>query len=343
MNKKQITGMIIAAVIIIVTGITGIASNVISEKFKESAAKKEEQTTDMFSSLLDSGEVDIDAPDGPYIGRLDIIGTIQGSTSDTLATGDTSTYNHNVLMKFVDEMEKDSNNKGILLYVDSPGGTVYHSDELYLKLMEYKEKTKRPIYAYFVTEACSGGYYISMAADKIYANRNCMTGSIGVIMSMYNYSELFKKVGVEEIDITSGANKAMGSGGLEMTEEQKEILQSMVDEAYDQFTGIVSEGRNMDINTVKKLADGRIYTALQAKENNLIDEIGSLDDLKAALEEADGVGKGVEYYKPEGDTFSDIFSSILGEIQNITKKSDVQIVQELINNPTDGVLMYYAK
>jgi protease-4 len=163
-------------------------------------------------------------------------------------------------------MEMADNNKGILLYVNSPGGTVYESDEMYLKLLEYKEKTGTPVYAYFASEACSGAYYISMAADEIYANRNTWTGSIGVIISLMNYEGLLKKIGVEEIDITSGKNKTIGSGAHEMTPQQAKILQRLVDEAYDQFTKIVAKGRDMKLEKVQKLGDGRIYSAAQAKK-----------------------------------------------------------------------------
>ena len=134
--------------------------------------------------------------------------------------------------------------------------------------MEYKEETGRPIWAYFGSQACSGGYYVAMAADKIYANRNGWTGSIGVIISLLNCEGLYEKLGIEEINVTSGANKSMGSAGEELTEEQREILQSLVDESYDQFVGIVSKGRKMKEDKVRELADGRLYSALQAKENN---------------------------------------------------------------------------
>lgn len=149
-------------------------------------------------------------------------------------------------------MKNSPYNKGILLIVDSPGGGVYESDELYLKLKDYKETTGNPIWTYMKSEACSGGYYISMASDKIFANRNCTTGSIGVIMSLVNTKDLYDKLGIKEINITSGKNKAMGSSGQDLTDEQKEILQSNVDEAYEQFVSIVADGRKMDVETVKK-------------------------------------------------------------------------------------------
>ena len=121
----------------------------------------------------------------------------------------------------------DENNKGILLYINSPGGGTYESDEMYLELKKYKEKTGRPIYAYYAQTAASGALYISMAADEIYANRMTMTGSIGVIMQNYDASGLMEKLGIKSDNIVSGRNKGMG-GYDGLTDEQKQILQSMV-------------------------------------------------------------------------------------------------------------------
>ena len=261
MKKKQWIGIVVAGVVFIAVCATGIFSNVVQSKLTEKAdTKSKTSTSEMLSSIWGSSEEKVTLPEEDFVGVLNIVGTIQANSSNSISlTGsDDGQYNHNLYMKYVDELEKSKNNKAILLYVNSPGGTVYESDELYLKLMEYKEKTKRPVYAYFGSQACSGAYYISMAADKIYTNRNTWTGSIGVIVSLTNYKKLYDKLGIKEIDITSGKNKSMGSGGLDLTDEQYDILQSLVDEAYDQFAGIVSEGRGIDIATVKKIADGRI-------------------------------------------------------------------------------------
>ena len=251
-------------------------------------------------------------------------------------------YNHDLYMKYIDKMIKSSSNKGIMLYVDSPGGTVYESDELYLKLEEYKEKTKRPIWAYFAQEACSGGYYISMAADTIYANRNCWTGSIGVIVSLTNYKGLYDKLGIKEIDITSGPNKAMGSGGLDMTNEQKQIMQGLVDEAYDQFVSIVSEGRGINDADVRKIADGRIYTAKQAKENGLVDEVGSYEEEKQDFIQTNDFDKNITFYEPDNDMNS-LVSSLFQAAEDVTPKSDAQIVKDMIDTKGKGVLKYYAE
>ena len=340
MKTKQIISIVITGVVIIAVGITGVASNVIGSKLiKQNKTETSSIVKDMFSSV--SGDSNIELPNKDFVGVINIEGEIGASSSNSLTSD--STYNHDFYLKYIEKMEKSDKNKGILLYVDSPGGAVYESDEMYLKLMEYKEKTKRPIWAYFASQACSGGYYISMAADKIYANRNCWTGSIGVIVSLTNCKKLYDKLGIKEIDITSGKNKAMGSAGLDLTKEQQDILQSLVDEAYDQFVDIVAEGRKMDTSEVKKIADGRIYSAKQAKEINLIDEVGSLEDEKKAFAKEAGFSSDITYYTPENDSLSGIFSSLFGAVKDIVPKSDIDLAEDIVQNNGNGVLKYYAK
>ena len=337
MKTKQIISIVITGVVIIAVGITGVASNVIGSKLiKQNKTETSSIVKDMFSS-----DSNIELPNKDFVGVINIEGEIGASSSNSLTSD--STYNHDFYLKYIEKMEKSDKNKGILLYVDSPGGAVYESDEMYLKLMEYKEKTKRPVWAYFASQACSGGYYISMAADKIYANRNCWTGSIGVIVSLTNCKKLYDKLGIKEIDITSGKNKAMGSQGLELTKEQRGILQSLVDEAYDQFVGIVADGRKMDKSAVKKIADGRIYSAKQAKEINLVDEVGSLKDEKKAFAKEAGFSEDITYYTPEKDSLSGMFSSIFGAVKDIVPKSDIDLAEDIVKNNGNGVLKYYAK
>ena len=238
-----------------------------------------------------------------YIGVVDVVGTISEDSSDT--------YNHQYILNAIDAMMDDGENKGIILYVDTPGGSVFASDELYLKIKEYQKKTKRPVYASMQSMAASGGYYISAPCDKIIANRNCWTGSIGVTLgTMYDVSELLDKIGIKTNTITSGANKAMGSNVEAMTSEQREIFQSLVDEAYEQFVGIVAKGRDMKTSEVKKLADGRIYTAKQALANSLIDEIGTFEEAAADMKAEYKLGDcELEYF--ESPTTTD-WTSLLG-------------------------------
>lgn len=206
-----------------------------------------------------------------YIAVLDIVGTI--------SENDGYTYDQQYLLDSVEQIMEDHHNQGLILHIDSPGGAVYQIDELYLKLMDYKETTGRPVYAAIESYAASGGYYEACAADKIYANRNAITGSIGVIMGEFvDLSGLLDRLGVNVSYITSGANKSMGNSYQPLTEEQKAIYQSICNEYYDRFVKIVAEGRNLDERTVRKLADGRIYSASQALQHGLIDGLESFDD-----------------------------------------------------------------
>lgn len=239
----------------------------------------------------------------PYVGALYVEGQIASSSSSS------DTYQQSWLIRQINYMMNDESNEGIMLYVNSPGGSVYASDELYLKLEEYKEKTERPLYAYFAETAASGGYYIAAGADKITANRNCTTGSIGVYLGpIINAGALFDKVGIDVEIIRSGANKAMGNNYEPLTDEQRAIYQQYVNESYEQFVGIVAKGRNMSVDKVKQIADGRIYTAAQAKSNGLIDEVSSFEEAKQAmLAENKLVGKcefATVRYTPKTDWYS---------------------------------------
>ena len=154
--------------------------------------------------------------DHDYIGILEIHGTMSDDGSDPA-------YNQEWLLERMDDMIYDDHNKGLILSVDTPGGSVYTIDELYLKIKEYQNKTKRPVYAYMESMAASGGYYISAPADKIYANRNCWTGSIGVTVgTVYDISGFLEDLGIATVTITAGDNKAMGSSVEPLTEEQRE-------------------------------------------------------------------------------------------------------------------------
>lgn len=244
-----------------------------------------------------------------YIGVLTIEGTISETESSSVLTG-TSGYHHQWLLNRIDDMINDDQNQGLVLFINTPGGSVYASDELYYKIKEYKE-TGRPVYSAMGSQCTSGGYYISAPCDKIIANRNCWTGSIGVtIGTLYDISGLLDKLGVETVTITSGDNKAMGSTTDPMTSEQKAIFQSLVDEAYDQFVGIVAEGRDMKVAEVKKLADGRVYTAKQAKRNGLIDEIGTLEEAIETMQEDKNLwSSNVEYIDyQENTSFGSLFA-----------------------------------
>ncbi len=335
MKRKQLIGIIITGAVIIAVGITGVVSNIIANRMINNSKSGvgfalEAMRKSAFSTELPAEE---------FVGVINVVGEIGASASSF--SSDTN-YNHSMYMDYIDQMKDSKWNKGILLYVDSPGGAVYQSDELYLKLMEYKEETNRPVWAYFASEACSGGYYVSMAADRIYANRNCWTGSIGVIVSLLNCKDLYDKLGIKEIDITSGRNKAMGSSALDLTDEQYNILQGLVDEAYDQFVEIVCKGRGMDEAVVRELADGRIYSAKQALEANLIDEIGSLEEEKEAFIVETGCDSDVLFHIPKNDV-DNFFSLLFSKAEKLIPKSEMELATDIIENKGNGVLKYYAE
>ena len=279
-----------------------------------------------------------------YIGQLTVEGTIAESVSGNMLTG-TSSYYHEWTLDMIDQMMADQENKALLLYVNSPGGTIYASDELYLKLKEYKETTGRPVYSYMASEAASGGYYISAAADRIIANRNCWTGSIGVtIGTLYDVSELLDKLGVSTVTITSGRNKAMGSTTDPMTKEQREIFQSLVDEAYDQFVGIVAEGRHMKERKVRKLADGRIYTAKQALENGLIDQIASYEEATAEIQRqvrSSAAVKSIEHKSDDG-FLSSILMGAFGTQAQPEALSTYDVVKALLRENNTFTVTYLS-
>ena len=322
MNKKQIGGLIIAAVLFIAVGVSSVLTNTFSERMLADS---------MEQILTDS--VGFDPPSDDYIAVVRVEGTIQEQTAAGMFDVPVG-YQHITTLDYIDNLMGDGNNRGILLYVDSPGGTVYESEELYLKLKEYKEQTGRPVWDYMAHYAASGGYLISMAADKIYANPNTTTGSIGVIMSGFDMTGLYEKLGIRYVSITSGDFK----DSSKMTDEQIAVYQEQVDEYYNKFVGIVAEGRGMAEEDVKTLADGRVYTANQALENGLVDEISLYEDMTAAMSSEPGA---YEFYEPEGEV--SFFSSLFAKIESIIPKSEAQILTETAAEMESGVPMYYAE
>jgi len=166
----------------------------------------------------------------------------------------------------------------LILRIDSPGGTVGDSQEIYSAINRLKSKGCKVI-ASFGNISASGGVYIGVAADKIVANPGTITGSIGVIIRGNNISELLNKIGIKFETVKSGLFKDILSPDKPLSKEGRDLLQNLIDESYSQFTIAVSEGRNIPVDDVKKFADGRIFTGSQAKELGLVDELG--DEYKA--------------------------------------------------------------
>jgi protease-4 len=187
--------------------------------------------------------------------------------------------------------------KAIVLRIDSPGGGVVPSQEIYDAVRRVRAKHSKTVVASMGTVAASGGYYIAAATDRIMANPGTLTGSIGVIMELANVEGLLKKIGVESVVVKSGEHKDLGSPFRQMKEQERRILQNVIEDVHAQFIEAVAEGRSLKIAEVRPLADGRIFTGRQAKAERLVDELGDLEDavkLAAELAGIEGEPKVVE-------------------------------------------------
>jgi len=175
----------------------------------------------------------------------------------------------------------DTNVRAVVLRVESPGGTMSGSDYYLHLLKQMKSKRNIPVVVSMGATAASGGYYVSMVGSEIYAEPSTITGSIGVIASLFDASELLNKIGVESTPITSGPHKTMGSFAKPMTEEERVLWQRLIDDNFDRFKQVIREGRRKFANNpedLDKLATGQVFTANDALANGLIDKIGFIDD-----------------------------------------------------------------
>lgn len=192
--------------------------------------------------------------------------------------------------QIIDEIvnfRKDESIKAIVLRVDSPGGGVGPSQEIYEEV--HKAVAVKPVVVSMGSVAASGGYYISAPASQILANPGTITGSIGVIMEFTNFEELLQKVGLKALVVKSGEHKDIGSPVRPMTAEDKKILQGLIDDVHQQFISAVAEGRKLPEEKVRALADGRIYTGRQAMELGLVDKLGNLQDAVKTAGELAGI------------------------------------------------------
>ncbi len=265
-----------------------------------------------------------------FIAALYIEGTISEANQS---------YNQKWLMNTIYSLKENERNSGLAIFINSPGGAVYQADEVYLALNDYKT-TGRPIYVYQGSMAASGGYYISCAANKIYANRNTLTGCIGVIMgNSFDLTGLFENLGIKSTTIHSGANKNMFNYDEPVTEEQKAIMQSICDECYDQFVSIVAKSRGIQYNTCCKLSDGRLYTAKQALENRLIDAIDSWDNMLRDLAENElkmpGIKVNTYKYERKNAGLYDLISGKVTDFANAKAAAQlglpVSVIEEMNN------------
>lgn len=320
-NTKRWVALAIAILLLI---LSGISSGITASLFKS----KEENMEDAFASFFQSNKPMTESIlQGSDKKNRVLLVPIEGMISSNQTPNPflQEGYNHDLILSALETAKEDKTIKGIVLEVNSPGGGVYESAQVYDKVMEVKKARNIPVIAVMESMAASGGYYISCAADKIFASQETITGSIGVIMSSLNMSGLLDKLGIQDQTIKSAAHKDIGSSNRPMTDEERNILQTYVNSAYQRFVDVVSKGRKMPKEQILPLADGRIYDGVQAKSVGLVDEIAYPDQAYAAFEKQLG-HKDMEFF-----TYSQPFSfSSLGFPFAKSKQTSEEILADKV-------------
>jgi protease-4 len=211
--------------------------------------------------------------------------------------------------------------KAVVMRVNSPGGSAVASDEIYHMLLDFD----KPVVIWMGETAASGGFYISCAGDYVFAHRDTLTGSIGVISQFINAEEFLDKYGIEAVVITSGPYKDMGSLFREMTDEEQEIWNDMIDQIYDDFVAIVADARELPVETVRELADGRVYTGQQALEYGLIDAVGLTSDAIAKAAELGGIEGEPQVIELKTTP------SLLESLYSLQSRSAIPTLEEVLN------------
>ena len=228
------------------------------------------------------------------------------------------------IISLIKRFRENDDIKSIVIRIDSPGGVIGPSQEIYREIRKTTQEKK--IIASMGSIAASGGYYIAAATNGIVANPGTITGSIGVIMAYTNFRKVLDKIGMVPVVIKSGPFKDMGSPTKDMSKEEKEVLQSFVDQAHRQFVTAIAEGRNMNIDRVKFLADGRIYTGEEAVKQGLVDRLGNFEDAIEWAGEMGGIQGSVStvYKKKEKFSFLKyVMESTLHDLINRVTRQDI--------------------
>ena len=258
-----------------------------------------------FSMVMLSSVGGIDS--GPQVGVVEVIGPITDSKK--------AVQN---IRRFV----KDDNIKALVIRVDSPGGSVGPSQEIYDAVK--KAKAIKPLVVSMGSTAASGGYYIACGADTVYANPGTITGSIGVITQVITVDKLVEKADIEVHTVATGKFKDSGSPFKEFSVDDEVYFRSMIDDIYDQFVEDVAACRKLDETKVRELADGRVYTGRQAKKNKLVDELGSMQDaVDFVAKKAKLDGEPTLVYPPEETSFLSqaLSASVDNAIDTVQKRT----------------------
>ncbi|MEM6911239.1 MAG: signal peptide peptidase SppA [Verrucomicrobiota bacterium] len=271
---------------------------------------------------------------GGKIARIDVEGVIS-SEVDRAGQSMVSRFKEQVTQAL-----SDKEVKAIVLHVNSPGGGVTASDTMYQAVAEARQK--KPVVVYMNSVAASGGYYIACAANQIVANETTITGSIGVIIQTFGFQGLLNSIGLELRTFKSGQNKDLLNGARDLTEEEKAIVQNLVNESYDKFVSIVAEGRGIEPATLREgIADGRIFSGRQAFQNKLVDQLGYVE---TAYQVARELGKAPE---AEVIRYQESFGlgallSLLGKAPAMESenKIEIDVAERLLPNLQPGQMYF---
>lgn len=332
MNMKRWFAILGASVLLAVS----IFVNTLSSAFSTDWTAMMEE----FASVSSSEFYETVIEEGNMNERVALL-TVNGVIQDTGSTGSlfaTETYNHQFFLEQLEQAKTDESVKAIVLQVNSPGGGVVESAQIYKEIREIQEEAGKPVYVSMGSMAASGGYYISASADKIFVNKETITGSIGVIMQSVNYGKLAEKYGVEFVTIKSGPFKDIMSPSREMTEEERELLQVMLNDSYEDFVDIIEQGRNMTEAEVKKVADGRIVNGRQAVEAGLADEIGFIEDVVQAIKTDNDLEDAEVFEYGYSPSFSSLFAMKAQSFFGVDMES--KLIGKLIADNSAPRMMY---
>ncbi|MGG0656337.1 signal peptide peptidase SppA [Rummeliibacillus pycnus] len=336
MTAKRWIALGIAALLFVVSTIASIMWSFAKLDFKKSIDSAINVSSTYERQVLGTGNP------AKKIAVLTVNGTIQDTGDSSSIFSSETTYNHQNFIKQLDDILDDHQVKGVLLKVNSPGGGTNESKQIYEKLKQIKKERNIPIYVSMGSMAASGGYYISAPADKIFADEETITGSIGVIMHGMDYSKLAKKYGIEFNTIKTGPYKDIMSGSREMTDAEKKLLQNMVDDSYNRFVKVVADGRGMSVKEVKAIADGRIMNGSQAVKAGLVDELGYSEDALYALKKENQLEDAEVYEYTSSQDWTSVFSSKVNTLLGGSVEKEA-ISKLLLKNSAPRMMYLYGE
>src|SRR5262245_51760379 len=260
-------------------------------------------SVDLTPPIRELEETTVEGRGNAKILLLDISGVLSDEAVSPVLTLGSQPSRVPLLVRIREELKKaqeDDRVRALVLRINSPGGTVTASDIIFRELELFRQRTKIPMVAALMDVAASGGYYVALACDTIVAHPTTVTGSIGTIMMNVNAEGLMQKIGVTAFMIKSGEHKDMGSPFRTLTAEERAIFQSVIDDLYRQFTSKVADRRRLPMDAVRRIADGRTFTAEQALSHGLVDKLGYMPDALTVAREAAGLteAKVIVYRRP---------------------------------------------